>query len=99
MAREPNPIPITLIAFYASALTRPVIRSHDASGGVVVCWYAFLICVRCRANMSAFLGVLRVGLDAWVVGNKKGPNVVSVRACGDAWCGLMWAIVKECKSD
>jgi hypothetical protein len=22
---------------------------------------------------------------AWLLGNKKGPNVVSVRACGDAW--------------
>jgi hypothetical protein len=24
-------------------------------------------------------------VDAWMVGNKKGPNVVSARACEDAW--------------
>jgi hypothetical protein len=60
---EPHPdYLIRFSRYYASSLPRHWMRSYDASGGVVVCWYAFLICVRCGANMEAFLGVMGVGL-------------------------------------
>jgi hypothetical protein len=83
MAREPNPIPITLIAFYASALSHPVMRTLIACAVVAVCGYGL---PRHRASYvkygSLFGRDAWVAGAAWVVGKKKGPNVVSVRAGG-----------------